>query len=109
MNTDTRADRLAKNEAAFRAANEKVKDVTDAFGFVSDERFDFLCECADMKCTEPVRLTIEEYEEIRSDPNRFFVKPGHEVRDVELERVVEWRETCYVVEKRHTDVPEQTA
>ena len=105
----TRADRLAKNEAAFRAANEKVKEVTEAFGYLSDERFDFLCECADMQCTEPVQLTLGEYEEIRRDPSWFFVRCGHEVEDETVEVVVVRRENCYVVEKRNTDVPEQTA
>ena len=106
--SDPRADRLARNEAAFRAANEKVKEITESFALVSDERFDFICECADMSCAEPVRLTLDEYEEIRSDASRFFVKSGHEV-DEPAERVVERRETCYVVEKVNTDVPEQTA
>jgi hypothetical protein len=109
VSTDTRADRLAKNEAAFRAANEKVKEVTQAFGFVSDDRFDFICECADMACTEPVRLALADYEEVRRDPSRFFVKCGHELPDETVEVVVERRDDCFVVEKRNTDVPEQTA
>lgn len=82
--------------------------MTEAFAEISDDRLDFACECADMRCVEPVRLTIAEYEEIRSDPSRFFVRPGHEITD-DAEVVIERREHCYVVEKRHTDVPEETA
>jgi hypothetical protein len=43
-----------------------------------------------------MELSVEEYEEIRSDPRRFVVKPGHELPD--FERVVE-QEGYYVVQK----------
>jgi hypothetical protein len=38
----------------------------------------FLCECADERCTEIVRLSLEGYEDVRSHPRRFFNAPGHE-------------------------------
>lgn len=43
----------------------------------------FVCECAAETCTEEVALTREEYEAIRSQPNYFFVKPGHVFPDVD--------------------------
>ena len=42
-------------------------------------------------------LTLEAYEEIRSSPVRFPVKPGHVLS--EIERVVEENESYVVVEK----------
>jgi hypothetical protein len=39
----------------------------------------------------------ERYREIRSNTRRFFVRPGHEMPDVET--VVEREEAWYVVEK----------
>jgi hypothetical protein len=34
-------------------------------------------------CDASIQMTVEEYEQVRSDGNRFFVLPGHEVSDVE--------------------------
>jgi hypothetical protein len=46
---------------------------------------------------ERVRMSLAAYEEIRSDPKRFFVIKGHELP--EYERIVEEREEYLVVEK----------
>jgi hypothetical protein len=43
----------------------------------------FICECADLACTEQVEMSMAQYEDMRADPNRFVVLPGHEVADVE--------------------------
>jgi hypothetical protein len=58
---------------------------------------EFLCECADMDCTEIISLTVEEYESIRKYPERFPIKHGHQVE--EIERVVEEYHRYVVVEK----------
>src|SRR2546423_820172 len=80
-----RTRRLAENEARFRAVNERVeRRRLEAGG--GEEPIEFVCECGDADCAEPIRLTVAEYEWLRSDPERFAVVPGHE-KDLEGEVV----------------------
>jgi hypothetical protein len=92
---EQRAQRVARNEALFREVNERIKQVNDNFG--TQEVADFICECGDVECTEPVSLTLGEYEGIRRDGTHFAVIPGHVVRDIE--RVVARYDHFAVVEK----------
>ena len=83
---DSRAERIAGNEAAVRRLNEQL-----------GVRGVFLCECGLASCREPVRMPRGRYLEIRANPRRFFVRPGHEAPDVEM--VVEREQGFNVVEK----------
>lgn len=38
-----------------------------------------MCECGDANCTDVVQVTIAEYDAIRSVPNRFVLRSGHEL------------------------------
>jgi hypothetical protein len=62
------------------ALNHRLKAVRN------DERSSFGCECADLRCNATLDLTEEERRRSRSNPSRFWVKPGHEL---ENERVDE--------------------
>ncbi len=84
--------RVGKNEAIFREVNERIREITTYDGDV-----EFLCECGDQQCTQPIVMTIAEYEAVRSDPTWFLVVPGHEAP--ELERVVQRTDRFAVVEK----------
>jgi hypothetical protein len=75
---------LAKNEAVFRAINERIRELGRRFG---DDELDFICECSDETCTERVRLTLEQYDHVRALPTRFVVLNGHEATPL-VERVV---------------------
>jgi hypothetical protein len=88
------AERAARNEALFREFNERVEDLAET---VDVGRVRFVCECGDLDCLKRVELTRAAYEEVRSDPTRFVVAPGHE--DTEIERVVAFGEGYAVVEK----------
>jgi hypothetical protein len=90
--------RIARNETLFRQVNERVKDVSDAFAAVDASPVDFVCECGDPDCTEPVSLTVEEYERVRSVPTHFVVVPDHV--DPAIEVVVRRSDGYAVVEKR---------
>jgi hypothetical protein len=68
--------RLAENEATFRDANEQIMKRAREYEF--SDRVPFLCECGEPKCREILRLTLEEYEDVRSTGTRFFLVPGHE-------------------------------
>jgi hypothetical protein len=59
----------------------------------------YMCECGEDTCFERVELTHEEYEDVRSNPARFFVVRGHE--DLTAgEVVVEEAAAFTIVEKR---------
>ena len=95
MDHEARERALAENEARFRAVNERIEELSLEAGGGEDE-VEFVCECGDPGCTEPLRLTVREYEWLRRDPARFAVLRGHEdsvegevVRDERGFRVVE--------------------
>jgi hypothetical protein len=51
--------KAARNEALWREVNERIKLVAE-----TSSDMEFLCECADMECTETIKLSIAEYEYI---------------------------------------------
>jgi hypothetical protein len=95
--------RVARNESIFREANEGLRARYAELEPV--ELSPFLCECGDERCTRVVRLTDDEYEEVRAHPARFVVLPGHQI--LEVEHVVERNDRFDVVEK--IDVGEDVA
>ena len=98
MDQETK-DRLGKNEALFRDVNERVREIDErqAVATGPDTRWDFLCECGHADCTQPVSLTLEEYERARANSFTFVLAPGHE--RPEIERVVEANERFVLAEK----------
>jgi hypothetical protein len=94
---DTRAERIGRNEDLFRKVNDQIEGVNEAFG-VFTGTMSILCECGKIECIEQIELTLDAYRELRTDPTRFAVKPGHELPDVE--RVVERHEGYFVVQKK---------
>jgi hypothetical protein len=93
---DPHGERAARNEALFRRVNERVEEVNQAFDSILDSA-DFFCECANVDCMEKIRMTLPEYEALRTVSTHFAIKPGH--GDPETERVVEERVGYVVVEK----------
>jgi hypothetical protein len=90
---DTRG---AKNQALFRAVNERVKELNHSFTIVGD---DWVCECANETCTERIRLSPTEYEALRAHGSRFAVAPADAHFYPEIERVVTQTDRYWVVEK----------
>ena len=88
-------ERIARNEAVFRDANERIAERVEALGLSGQTVF--LCECGDERCSHALRLTREEYQSVREDPARFVVAPGHAIPSAE--RVVVETERFAVVEK----------
>ena len=87
--------RIAENESVFREINERLGDGHRRFEL--EGPMEFPCECGDAGCSQRIRITLDEYEELRRDPTRFAVVAGHEIVDVE--RVVAANERFAVVEK----------
>jgi hypothetical protein len=88
---DAREKRVIRNEALFREVNERIADIS------SSELIEFLCECGEDTCLEPIGLTREEYEEVRSVSDHFVMKAGHEHPD--FERVIDSHDRYVVVDK----------
>jgi len=79
---DSREERLAKNEILFREFNERIEEAAKGLD-VDGHVFEFICECSDTDCVVRLRLTLELYERVRSDPTQFVVAPGHEAPSIE--------------------------
>ena len=92
------SERAARNQSLYRAVNERMKEINEAYDSLGASG-DWICECANHECTEPVPRTHEEYETVRTRPTCFFVLPddAHVLYDVE--DVVERHERYSVVEK----------
>ena len=103
-------ERIAKNDATFREANEKIAARADELD-VTAERVPFICECADTACFETASLLLEEYEHVRSNPRWFINVPGHQSAEQGAASVVEAHERHVIVEKEgHAgEVAEQAA
>jgi hypothetical protein len=86
--------KMARTEAAFREVNEAI--ASTAARFDADET-DFVCECADTDCTHRLTAELEDYEEVRAEPTRFLLAPGHD--KPAIERVIERTGEYHVVEK----------
>jgi hypothetical protein len=93
---DERELRAARNQALFRAINEKLKTLNEAFAEVTNT-FTIACECADTACLAMIEIDPHEYAAMRAEPRRFAVLPGHVYPDVEF--VVHESDGYVVVEK----------
>jgi hypothetical protein len=94
---DARRVRAAKSQSLLREVNERIADLAVLPTAVVNgakpapmfeevrlaKEIDLACECIDEACTQRVTMTVREYEAVRSDSNTFFVKPGHDVPEVE--------------------------
>ena len=97
---DERLERTARNESLLREVNERIEELSadaEAQGIAPEGLIEFHCECGREDCTERVRLTVEEYQGVRADNDRFAVVPGHETPEMEV--VVEVAERFVVVDK----------
>jgi hypothetical protein len=95
MLVSERARRVGENEALFRSVNEQVRELNRTFLVEGTMRI--VCECGDQGCLEQIEVAPAAYERVRSDPTLFFVKPDHDVPEVET--VVERNDTYWLVRK----------
>ena len=94
---DISAERVARNQATFRAANEAIRESARAYDFSAP--IPFVCECTDTACHELIRVLPAEYEQVRADARLFLNAEGHEAASGPHGRVVERRDGYNVVEK----------
>ena len=91
-----RENHIGRTQSLFRNVNERIAAFSQRAGA---ERTDIVCECPDHGCTERLDVPLDEYDDVREEPTRFLVKPGHE--DDSIARVVERRLGYEIVEKVH--------
>jgi hypothetical protein len=101
------AEQVARNDAVFRDANERIKSAAEEYEVGG--AIPFICECADPERRGVVLLTMSEYEEIRAQPTHFLNLPGHDGIAVEHTEIVRAAPGYIVVEKigRAGDVVEE--
>jgi len=68
-------ERIAENQASFRERNETIE--ATAYRVELRQRVPFICECSDAACMELIRLSLDEYENVRQSPRLFCTAPGH--------------------------------
>jgi hypothetical protein len=97
-------ERIAKNNAIFREANEHIRAKADEYQ-TDIVRIPFLCECPREDCTELVPLTMSEYSQVRSNGSHFFTLPEHADAELPIGTVVR-REDGYVIVEKDVSPPE---
>jgi hypothetical protein len=86
---DAAAEKVARNNAAFRAANEGIAAAAEEHGLDDGRRVPFICECSDPRCTEIILLTLPEYGRVRSNPRWFAHASGHDADVPDAVRLLE--------------------
>ena len=89
-----REERIAYNEVWCRDLNQRVAKWAGS-GVPAEG---FRCECWRVGCEERIRLSGEEWREVRSKANRFAVAPEHIA--AELEAVVREYPHFWLIEKQ---------
>jgi CheY-like chemotaxis protein len=88
---------IGRNEDEARAANEIVSVEGEQARMHGSELLAVLCECGDRACHAPLDMTVDDYEEIRSEPDHFAVLDGHEI--LEAEHIIARRAEYLIVQK----------
>ena len=91
------AERVARDGAAFRVANEQIRAAAAEWNM--DGLLPALCECADPHCATVLQVTPRQYEAMRSNPRWFINARGHDVNAQGWAHVIEESERFVVVEK----------
>lgn len=91
-------ERIKRNNEVFRGANQRIQTAAETYDHEL-ERIPFLCECPVEDCFEVVRLSEDDYADVRANPRYFITAPGHEVAEKPVGRVVAQRNGYVVVEK----------
>ena len=94
---DPTAERVARNNAIFRDANESIGGAARRYGVGG--RVPFICECTDPSCTAIIQLELDEYERIRANAAWFVDATDHYRASQGYAHVVDRRDGYDIVEK----------
>ena len=79
-----------------REVNETIATLSLRFALNQSAPVQFVCECADPDCADPVNVVLDTYDLVRSEPRRYLIAPNHE--DPEQETVIAAGDGYVVVE-----------
>jgi hypothetical protein len=102
----SREERIGLNEAVFREVNERIESLAETFHLARSDPLDLICECGDATCVQRIRMTTEEYEQLRSESHQFAVYSGHVAPEVE--RVID-RRSGYDIVRKDEGIPKKLA
>jgi hypothetical protein len=88
--------RKARNEILLRKLNERIEDHHLR---VQPAVAEWICECSDENCAQPIRMSIAEYEAVRAEPTHFFIVPTEEHLSSDIEYVVRREPYYWVIAK----------
>lgn len=91
-------EQIQHNNEIFRQANERIRGAVERYDHEL-ERIPFLCECPVEGCVEIVRLTEDQYSDVRSNPHHYVTALGHEGAEKPVGHVVARNDGYVVVEK----------
>jgi hypothetical protein len=94
--SESDAIRKAKNEIVLRKLNERIEEHHLR---VRPDIAEWVCECADENCALPVKMSIAEYEAIRTEPTQFFVAPTEDHVSTDIEYIVRREPSYWVLAK----------
>ena len=85
MDGELSSERAAQNQSLYRSINENIIDLNQTLAEVTTTPFsgEWICECADTRCTLRIEATLQEYEAVRANGRTFLVFPGHVYPEVE--------------------------
>jgi hypothetical protein len=66
-----------------REANDRIAEKAERLRFVS--RVPMLCECSVSGCRKLLMISLDEYRQIRDDPDNFLTAHGHYLAGAELD------------------------
>jgi hypothetical protein len=84
-------------ESVFRRANETIEGALLRLE-ANVVSVPFVCECGRTDCLQTIRLTVSEYESVRSDGRYFVCRPEHEATARGMCRVVRATARYVVIE-----------
>jgi hypothetical protein len=102
---EERERRIGLNEAVFREANERIRELNETFATLTDELI-LVCECGHGTCAEQISMKPGDYEALRAQPADFAIVPGHEIPEVE--KVISRGEE-YVIVRKKEGIPRRVA
>jgi hypothetical protein len=70
--------KAARNHSLLFEATERIRVMTETSGTA-----EFFCECATGDCTATIRVSLAEYERIRSSPPSFMIALRHDLPEFE--------------------------
>jgi hypothetical protein len=91
-------ERGARNQSRYREHNERIESHNRVHRWVDPPMPDWVCECA-FNCSQPVQMTIQEYEAVRAEPTHFLIAPSPEHVVEAIEHIVARHNRYWIVEK----------